>query len=523
MSQLNLKDVVPDMEHIHDQVRDIIAQCVERETRVGKKQNKKGKEKKEESKGKQRLGFKKVSMEKLSKECDDFLEFVKRDRNLKSIECAIDKSLWAPGCWNMVLIDIRITCRGPDDRIYAANGDIRRRVARGNTVLEYLTENGRVRIPLIQGMLKFTGGMGDDDDVEDPSSSQDWKKFFLKKVDDAKQIVAMDKANGEAAHLACHTINGKRYIVCGSKNVHILVTSERDLRFYQDKRYMVVVEVAKKVFHLMNELEDGGEAMFAFLSGTGLTANFEILQPMYQHVELLPTFPLMLFFTFTKPEFSGERSSLCDVHPVLGIEIMRQVGSKTVDYSIEDFSNFDEYVDFVRQSHGKEGKVLYVLDDTENVIGMLKKKTIWYVVVRAIREKIKHSLKILEKEGGMSTIGSVCDSCIARTTKRLKEIQRWLQFGDADLELWTNVATKFISWILSVDHLQFLSADELRKLQAENNKWTQETDYLAIEASHVQHKRKLYETTMFTTIDVNALFPVVWDVFLKTTETLDHA
>jgi len=43
----------------------------------------------------------------------------------------------------------------------------------------------------------------------------------------------------------------------------------------------------------------------------------------------------------------------------------------------------------IRLGHGYEGSVIYLLDQNRSVIGIVKRKTIWYIVVRAIREKAK--------------------------------------------------------------------------------------------------------------------------------------
>lgn len=45
-----------------------------------------------------------------------------------------------------------------------------------------------------------------------------------------------------------------------------------------------------------------------------------------------------------------------------------------------------------RKGYATEGAVLYFIDSEYNIIGMLKKKTTWYIVLRAVREKIKSYL-----------------------------------------------------------------------------------------------------------------------------------
>ena len=49
----------------------------------------------------------------------------------------------------------------------------------------------------------------------------------------------------------------------------------------------------------------------------------------------------------------------------------------------------DERMKAIRQGYCYEGEVLYFLDSESTVIGLLKKKTIWYIVCRAIREKLR--------------------------------------------------------------------------------------------------------------------------------------
>ena len=54
-------------------------------------------------------------------------------------------------------------------------------------------------------------------------------------------------------------------------------------------------------------------------------------------------------------------------------------------------------MDKIRRDYGYEGEVLYFLDDINDVIGLLKKKTAWYVICRAIREKVAHMMQELKK------------------------------------------------------------------------------------------------------------------------------
>lgn len=73
---------------------------------------------------------------------------------------------------------------------------------------------------MIFALRKFTGGLGDEDDVD--RNKNDWTKYFLNDIQNSKFIVSTQKANGEAAHLSCRWHQNSFLICSGSKNVHLL-------------------------------------------------------------------------------------------------------------------------------------------------------------------------------------------------------------------------------------------------------------------------------------------------------------
>jgi hypothetical protein len=91
------------------------------------------------------------------------------------------------------------------------------------------------------------------------------------------------------------------------------------------------------------------------------------------------------------------------------------------------------------------GSVLYFMNDKHQVIGLLKKKTIWYVILRAIREKARHMLTNWEKQKAQPT--DLAET-IARTVSRLNAIQRWLQFADVILDRWKILAKQYLTWLM---------------------------------------------------------------------------
>lgn len=86
--------------------------------------------------------------------------------------------------------------------------------------MEY-TVNGRSKYELvIYALRKFTGGLGDEDDMD--RKSGEWKKYFLKDTKFISHVTSLHKANGEAAHWSCSWINNEFLVTAGSKNVHLV-------------------------------------------------------------------------------------------------------------------------------------------------------------------------------------------------------------------------------------------------------------------------------------------------------------
>lgn len=59
---------------------------------------------------------------------------------------------------------------------------------------------------VIYANRKFSGDIGDEDDAQQPESNDQWKKYFLKDLEEAQQVVCMKKVNGEAAHFSARWV-----------------------------------------------------------------------------------------------------------------------------------------------------------------------------------------------------------------------------------------------------------------------------------------------------------------------------
>ncbi len=69
-------------------------------------------------------------------------------------------------------------------------------------------------------------------------------------------------------------------------------------------------------------------------------------------------------------------------------------GLPTVRYESVSLDSLDDRLRTIRQDYGYEGEVLYFLDADNTVMGLLKKKTIWYILCRAIREKLRATCSV---------------------------------------------------------------------------------------------------------------------------------
>lgn len=89
------------------------------------------------------------------------------------------------------------------------------------------------------------------------------------------------------------------------------------------------------------------------------------------------------------------------------------------------------YLAQVRKELYKEGEVLYFLNKNEETIGLVKAKTTWYIMMRALREKAVYCFITAKKKSNWSL-----QDYVNSTHKRFGQIQEWLKFSDSYLQSW---------------------------------------------------------------------------------------
>ncbi|KAK6982506.1 actin-binding protein ipp [Biomphalaria glabrata] len=376
-----------------------------------------------------------------------WLDWVKPLNYIKVVHTDIPDFILPKNC-SGELIDVKVFSKsGPDDKIYDTYKLVRDRVARGNCFLRITRGPHAGTRCILHALKKFTGGLGDDDD-RDRGDNLTWKKYFVKSIDDAKKVIATRKANGEAAHLSCIQIDGQILLCAGSKNVHMLIRNRGDIALYRGDRYRIASEVSHAILDALDSMEPSRkEMLLQFLIATRFTAVFEILSPDHQHVENLShlTKPVVQFITWTSTELEPMPDQmLCTVPPHIGIELARALGLTTIDYEVIDITEVFDRMRKIRQGYQYEGEVLYFLAEDGSVIGLLKKKTVWYILCRAIREKTRFSCAALLK----SKSSFSKQKSISQVEKRLDEIQKWLLLSDQTIQKWKDLGTGFLVYCI---------------------------------------------------------------------------
>jgi len=424
------------------------------------------------------------SSRSLHTEATNWLEWARSREDLKIVTVDVPDGILPKGTKGR-LRDVKVFARhGPDDALYDCDQDLRERVARGNCFLEVLQQNGELTtICVIHALKKFTGGLGDDDDR---TSGPDivWQRYFTQPLDTAKVVLSTKKQNGEAAHLAACRIGGEAYVCAGSKNVHLIFRSSEDLDMYplHEPRYKFAREISNCVLEMLGTLSESCRVhLIEFLCTTRSTAVFELLSPDHQHVEDLSELvtPVLKFIAWTSCHLDSAHyaTEFCGLPPDSGIELAKMFELDTIDYGMISLESSAEHMDSIRLQYGVEGEVLFFLDEHWRTIGILKKKSVWYILVRAIREKVNTACVGYSK----NPAAFVRSSHVQKINLRLAEIQHWLQLSDDCVSAWKCLAEKFLAFTV-------------RKLAAND----------------------------FTAADLASNFPVYWKLFLLETGETDR-
>ncbi|POM73275.1 Transmembrane protein [Phytophthora palmivora] len=413
-----------------------------------------------------------------------------------------------------IVHDIKVGKPGrPDDVVYLKSQYAIEWLPRGNCIAEWETKDRKYFFPLVRGYRKFTG-QEDDGELKKHTETEDEElsKFFTKPQAQSKWVISTTKENGEAGHLAVlKRSDGEFVYVLGSKNTHLMVQTVEDIeraRETQKKEegndpFFSAAPIATAILRMLFVLEPWRRKLLCeFLWQTRTTASFELLCPNHQHVQLLdyisedtPVFYGLSLMTLNSPE----GTEIC-VNPVLVYEFMRALGVRTVTYDIVEFNEdtFEAALERSKCAYQHEGGVHLFLDENAAVIGMQKHKSVWYVCLRAIREKAKTFCRTLNSKKAPK--GRAKPMTPKETLKVGKEsVQKRFQAIPGFLHISEEVSNSYAT--LGKQFLEYLFDEELFRGVVVGEEQ---------EAVCKQVAR-----------DVADLFPVVWKRFLDHTGLSD--
>eukprot|EP01111_Echinosteliopsis_oligospora_P016486 TRINITY_DN6874_c0_g1_i1.p1 TRINITY_DN6874_c0_g1~~TRINITY_DN6874_c0_g1_i1.p1 ORF type:complete len:474 (-),score=109.21 TRINITY_DN6874_c0_g1_i1:21-1442(-) len=398
----------------------------------------------------------------------DILNWARKHPFLKVAETAIPNSIITDTEAQYTLHDIRVhppsrKRKGPkvmDDDVYDMFPFARIYVPRGLTILQTTLHGNHTFEIIVYAMKKFTGGPGDEDDEEentvdevveeDTQTMSRWENYFIEPYTHSKKIYRTTKENGDSSHLSFWSHKGQIYHIFGSKNVHLLIKDKSDLVKYTDPKFRVASLIAETMLDFFSsKLDQAKRALFtSYMLDNKLTATFEFLQVEHQHVELFDFKESKFrFLAFT---YNSRPQEVC-MDVAEGVKIAKQAGLETTTLQEYDISEQSKLYDDIRFNKEKvEGSVLYYVSGEGRMIGMMKKKTIWYVLARSTREKAKGyggSLMAKKNKG----IEFDKESSLSRFRKTLPETfsqkQTWLGFSTELKDKWTEMALAFLTWL----------------------------------------------------------------------------
>lgn len=272
---------------------------------------------------------------------------------------------------------------GQDDRVYEKSRVIWEEVTRGQadiTATNVDNEEG-VLVCSLRGLRKF--GYSDSTYGEREKVSS---------------VVAIDKENGECAHVSAFEYHSQKFWVVGSKHVHMVlrdVEFEADLKtdVYENQRYRVATVIAALFLRTLRGLEPRQkELLFEKLASNKWTANAEAILATSQHIVDYNGVSELRWFAISRSAPVDE--GLC-ISPDDSQDVFRQCGLHAITRTARILYPSDEFnrlLEQIGQRSNSEGVVVYGSDESGKVVRLWKEKSYPYTMERVCREAIKRGM-----------------------------------------------------------------------------------------------------------------------------------
>jgi hypothetical protein len=330
-----------------------------------------------------------------------------------------------------------------DDQTYSRYPEIVSLVPRGLVYAQCRiskTDRDKKWVCVLRGLTKFTGTVGNDDDID--LADMQANEVISELVGSSSSSVSFrrsKKENGRSGGFSVvEDFGNGNYLVCvGTKLSHILTlyninsnTFSLDQKMIDDDGFNLLI---RNIEAYKNSFEiglDNRKRLFKFL-GLFTTLNTEVLDYEDQHIEPLPIGILKAVSLSVVRDGSYEATGLAQ---------LREIGVPCVGVGpVEPIENFFPAVKEMKRGR-TEGYVVQFLDANDSITGLLKVKSVWYIAVRSIREMTKSKLiqplvKASESKKGKGTPPKT-DSKKERSPsldggcgKKGVEVSEWLRSG----------------------------------------------------------------------------------------------
>ena len=285
-----------------------------------------------------------------------------------------------------------------DDFTYKTYPELVKLIPRGFSVLVDGKENEIVRL---DGMQKFDGSsiLDDDSNIEthliDYDAIGKWKDL---------EVSFQEKANGKMAIFKVFKYNNQIYVLGGSKNCHYL-------HIYDDVPTPKPDDLAGNILHLFKQSNLPLEEIL------GKTVIGEYVDG--QHMVYTST-PYMQYF------YPPSIASVVEILPK------------------QNYTPTEDQYQYLRNLQDIEGVVIVYRNPHTREIYRQKHKTIWYIILRSMRECLKKCSKVDDPE-------NIHNKLMQVIRKRSTD---FLNISYNTLREWSNLSKQFIDFIID-SHYNF--------------------------------------------------------------------
>lgn len=374
-----------------------------------------------------------------------FEQIEKRSKKqLKVISTVVPEGILPPG-YSCTLYDVRIQSSGLGEFIYNKNEWIRENITRGLNFMQLKEKDGGEKFDFaIYANKKFMGGVGDEEGNFLPENKDMWKNFFVDSVTKANAVIIMKKLDGCAGHFAIRKIGGEYFIIAGSKNVHMLIRSSDDIKKYEKFEFRIAKKVAEGVLNAFDDMDKSKLLLLKHhLTITKETVVCELLDPEIKqhlidssHLKKATIFGLMI----TSPPGKEKVKSLTSIPPQIFLKYLDFLGISTPEHFSISTKRVENSITKIRRETDYEGCVLYYLIK-DRTIGLLKVKTIWYIIMRGLQEK---DIFCTSEDG---ILKKPLPDMIEASKDLIENFHELLKFSEDYSNAWKKSVEAFINWL----------------------------------------------------------------------------